>query len=169
LEIQRKLAPYLMFFGIARLIGGEQDPTGKLPKDFLKKVNYLSLQTKFVEATASEIGSFETSAAEVKGAGNLGDRPLVVLTAGKSADPKLLPGIDKKDIEELQKIWINDLQVQEMHLSTRGTRQIVEDSTHMIPFERPDTVILAIRAVCEAVKNAATAAAPNSPAASAKK
>ena len=153
LETQRKLAPYLMFFGIARLMGGEQDPTGKLPKDFVKKMNYLILQTKFVDATASEIGSFETSAAEVRAAGNLGDRPLVVLTAGKSADPKQLPpGIDKRDLEELQRIWINELQVAEMHLSTRGKRQIVEDSTHLIPFERPDTVVAAIREVCEAVK-----------------
>jgi pimeloyl-ACP methyl ester carboxylesterase len=167
LEAQRKLAPYLMFFGIARLMGGEKDPSGKLPPDYMKKVNYLQLQTKFVDATASEIGSFETSAAEVKAAGNLGDRPLAVLTAGKSADAKQLPpGIDQKDIEELQKIWINDLQVQEMHLSTRGKRQIVEDSTHMIPFERPDTVIAAIRAVYDDAKAgaaAATTAPPNSP------
>jgi len=173
-EAQRKLAPILIFFGITRLMGGEKDPTGKLPQDFVKKVNYLQMQTKFVEATASEIGSFETSAAEVKAAGNLGDRPLVVLTAGRSADPKLLPpGIDKKDIEELQRIWINDLQVQEMHLSTRGKRQIVEDSTHMIPLERPDTVIAAIRAVYDDVKSGAgavaPAVAPNSPAAAPKK
>lgn len=153
LDAQRKLAPYLMFFGIARLMGGEQDPTGKLPKDYVQKFNYLMLQAKFVDATASEIGSFETSASEVKAAGDLGDRPLVVLTAGKSADPKQLPpGIDKKDLEELQRIWINDLQVQEMHLSTRGKRQIVQDSTHMIPFERPDTVIAAIREVCDEAK-----------------
>jgi len=169
LEAQRKLAPYLMFFGIARLMGGEQDPTGKLPKDFVKKMNYLILQTKFVEATASEIGSFETSAAEVRAAGNLGERPLVVLTAGKSADPKQLPpGIEKRDLEELQRMWINELQVAEMHLATRVTRQIVEDSTHMIPFERPDTVIAAIREVCDAVK-AGPAAPAGSPAASPKK
>ncbi len=159
LETQRKLVPYLMFFGIARLMGGESDPTGKLSKNFVKKFNYLILQPKFVDAAASESGSLETSAAEVKAAGNLGDRPLVVLTAGKSADAKLLPpGIPKEDLDELREIWINDLQVQEMHLSTRGKQQIVGDSTHMIPFERPDTVIAAIREVCEAAK--AGAAAP---------
>lgn len=163
LEAQRRLAPYLMFFGIARLLGGQPDPTGKLPKDYVQKFNYLMWQTKFVDATASEIGSFETSAKEVREAGNLGDRPLVVLTAGKSADPKQLPpGIDKKDIEELQRIWINDLQVQEMHLSTRGKRQIVQDSTHMIPFERPDTVIAAIREVCDAAKASPAPASANS-------
>jgi len=167
LETQRKLAPYLIFFGITRMMGGQPDPTGKLPKDFVKEFNYLMMQTKFVDATASEIGSFDTSSAEVKAAGNLGDRPLVVLTAGKSADPKLLPpGIDKRDIEDLQKIWINDLQVQEMHLSTRGKRQIVEDSTHLIPFERPDTVIAAIREVCDAVKAGLVAAEPATAAAS---
>ena len=167
METQRKIAPYLMFFGVARLMSKDDDPTGRLPKDFVKELTYLMMQPKFVDATASEIGSFDASALEVKAAGNLGDRPLVVLTAGKSADPKNLPpGIEKSDLEELQKLWINDLQVQETHLSTRGRQQVVADSTHMIPFERPDTVIGAIREVCDAVK--AQAAAPTVSATTAK-
>src|SRR5262249_24706821 len=149
-----------MFFGIARMMGGEKDPTGKLLESFVRKMNYLQMQTKFVDATASEIGSFDTSANEMKAAGNLGDRPLVVLTAGQMCDSKAHPpGIEKKDLEELQTLWINDLQVQEMHLSTKGKRQIVEDSTHMIPFERPDTVIAAIRAVADDAKSGAAPAA----------
>ena len=161
METQRKMAPYLMFFGVARLLANRDDPTGRLPKDFVTELNYLQLQPKFVDATASEIGSFDTSALEVKAAGNLGDRPLVVLTAGKSADPKNLPpGIEKRDLEELQKLWIYDLQVQETHLSTRGRQQVVADSTHMIPLERPDTVIAAIREVCDAVKAQAAVSAP---------
>ena len=89
----------------------------------------------------------------MRAAGNLGERPLVVLTAGKEEDPKDLPkGLDKRDLDEFRKIWMNDLQVQEAHLSTRGKQVIVPDSTHMIPFFRPDAVITAIREVCEAVK-----------------
>ena len=89
----------------------------------------------------------------MRAAGNLGERPLVVLSAGKEEDPKDLPkGLDKRDLDEFRKIWMNDLQVQEAHLSTRGKQVIVPDSTHMIPFFRPDAVITAIREVCEAVK-----------------
>jgi pimeloyl-ACP methyl ester carboxylesterase len=159
LEFQRKVAPILIFFGIARLTGGEEGPAN-LPKSFLQEIKYLELQPKFIEATASEIQSFSTSAAEVRAAGNLGNRPLVVLTAGKDQDPKdLPPGIDKRDLDEFRKIWMNDLQVREAHLSTRGKQVVVPDSTHMIPMERPDTVVGAIREVCDAVK-AAPAAKP---------
>jgi hypothetical protein len=53
---------------------------------------------------------------------------------------------------EFRKIWMNELQVQETHLSTHGKQVIVPDSTHMIPFFRPDTVIVAIREVCETLR-----------------
>lgn len=156
LEFQRKVAPLLIFFGIARLFGGEENQAN-LPKNFMAEINYLELQPKFIAATASEIQNFGASAAEVRAAGDLGGRPLVVLTAGKDLDAKDLPkGVEKRDMDEFRKIWVNDLQVREAHLSTRGKQVIVPDSTHMIPFERPDTVIGAIREVCDAV-NAAPA------------
>ena len=155
LEFQRKVAPILIFFGIARLTSGEEGPPN-LPKSFLREVKYLQLQPKFVEATASEIQNFSASADEVRAAGNLGDRPLVVLTAGKEEDAKDLPKeLDKRDLDEFRKIWMNELQVEEARLSTDGKQVIVPDSTHMIPFFRPDTVIAAIREVCEAAKGRA--------------
>jgi pimeloyl-ACP methyl ester carboxylesterase len=152
LEFQRKVAPILIFLGIARLTSNEEGPPN-LPKSFLQEVKYLQLQSKFVEATSSEIQNFSASANEVRAAGNLGERPLVVLTAGKEEDAKDLPkGLDKRDLDDFRKIWMNDLQVEEARLSTHGKQVIVADSTHMIPFFRPDTVIAAIREVCEAVK-----------------
>jgi pimeloyl-ACP methyl ester carboxylesterase len=154
LEFQRKVAPILIFFGVARLTSAEEGPAN-LPKRFLDEIKYLELQPKFIEATASEIQNFSASAAEVRAAGNLGQRPLVVLTAGKDPDPKDLPKeMEKRDLDEFRKIWMNELQVKEAHLSTRGKQVIVPDSAHMIPFERPDTVVQAIREVCDAVKAA---------------
>jgi hypothetical protein len=61
-------------------------------------------------------------------------------------------GLDKRELDDFHKIWLNDLQVKEAHLSTHGKQVIVSDSTHMIPFFRPDTVVAAIREVCEAVE-----------------
>ena len=121
-------------------------------------MNYLQLQTKFIEAAFSEIKSFSQSAEEVRRTGNLGDRPLVVLTAGKDLEAKDLPkGISAEDMREFRKTWVNDLQARQAKLSTRGKQIVVPDSTHMIPMERPDTVVNAIREVCDAVK---TGAAP---------
>ena len=146
-ESQRKLFPVLLFFGVARwTMGREYDP--RLPHDFQDEIRYLQLQPKFLDAIGEEFRSFEESAKEVHAAGTLGDRPLVVLTAGKNPDMKLLPKtISAKDMEEFHEIWVKDLQVQEAHLSTRGKQVLVEDSTHMIPFERPDTVVSATREV----------------------
>ena len=47
-------------------------------------------------------------------------------------------------MEKLRNLWIHDLQVQEAHLSTRGKQIVVPDSTHMIPYDRPDSIFSAI-------------------------
>jgi hypothetical protein len=68
-----------------------------------------------------------------------------VLTAGKPYPPD--PLLTKEDMERRDNLWINVLQAQEAHLSTRGKQIIVQDSNHMIPFERPDSIISAIHEV----------------------
>ncbi|HEX8838011.1 MAG TPA: alpha/beta hydrolase [Candidatus Acidoferrum sp.] len=152
LDSQRRLMPILIFFGIARLTAGDDNDT-KLSKDFRDKMKYLQLQTKFIDAAFSELKTFSQSAEEVRRTGNLGDRPLVVLTAGKDVETKDLPkGVSVEEMREFRKTWINDLQVRQAKLSTRGKQIVVPDSTHMIPMERPDAVVHAIHEVCDAVK-----------------
>jgi hypothetical protein len=84
----------------------------------------------------------------VRTAGNLGDRPLIVLTAGKVPTVATLP--EGATLEELHRVWVDELQISEAHLSRRGKRIMVADSDHMIPFERPDAIVAAVREVCEA-------------------
>jgi len=157
LDNQRRLAPMLIFLGIARLTA-EEDGNIKLSEEFRGKMKYLQLQAKFVDAVVSEIKCFSESSEEVRHAGNLGDRPLVVLTAGKNANEKDLPkGVSLEEIREFQKIWVNDLQVRQARLSTRGKQILVPDSTHMIPLERPASVVAAIHEVWEAAGNATPA------------
>jgi len=152
LDSQRRLMPILIFFGIARLTAGDESDS-KLSKDFRDKMKYLELQTKFIDAAFSEIKSFSQSAEEVRRTGNLGDRPLVVLTAGKDMDAKDLPkGVSSEEMREFRKTWVNDLQLRQTRLSTHGKQIVVPDSTHMIPMERPDAVVAAIRDVCDAVR-----------------
>lgn len=147
MKTQQKLAPWLIFFGIARFTQRNQTAPG-VSKDFAAEMLYLQLQPKFLAATGAELGAFAESADEVRAAGNLGDKPLVVLTAGENGDTSHLPpGITKKDMDDFHTLWVNDLQVKESQLSTRGKRIIVPDSDHMIPFERPDTIVSAIREV----------------------
>lgn len=148
---QAFIAPVLIDLGIARLTSSISGPS-YLPRNFLEELRYLQLQTKFLSATNSELASFNTSADEVRASGNLGDKPLVILTAGKSPDAASLPaGFPKKAFDDFETVWRNDLQVREAHLSTRGRQIMVPDSDHMIPFERPDMIVSAIRDVFSAV------------------
>src|SRR5580700_8854025 len=148
LKRQQMLAPLLIRFGVARFAQRNQGEAPGISKEFGQELLYLQLQPKFIDASASEMGSFAESANEVRAAGNLGDKPLVVLTAGKSTDASQLPaGFPKKEFDDFHEIWVNDLQVREAHLSTRGERIMVPDSDHMIPFERPDTIVAAIHEV----------------------
>jgi pimeloyl-ACP methyl ester carboxylesterase len=138
----------LIDLGIARLMENASQPS-YLPKRFLEEMRYLQLQTKFLDATTSEYAVFATTSAdEVRASENLGDKPLVVLTAGKGPDPATLPpGFPVKAFDDFETIWRNDLQVREAHLSSRGRQIMVSDSDHMIPFERPDAVVSAIHDV----------------------
>ena len=146
---QQALAPVLIYSGVARLAVA-RDTSGSLPADFRSELHYLQLQPKAFDAAFSEIAAFSESADQVRAAGNLADRPLIVLTAGKDPDPEVLPkGLSPKDFSDFREIWVNDLQVRESHLSTRGKQIIVPDSDHMIPFERPDTITAAIREVSQ--------------------
>jgi pimeloyl-ACP methyl ester carboxylesterase len=153
LKKQIILAPMLIRFGIARFQQRNAPPSPGVSKEFGQEMTYLQLQPKFVKATAEELELFSPdSAAEVRAAGNLGDKPLIVLTAGKNVDTAQLPAeISKKDMDDFHAIWVNELQVREAHLSTRGKQIIVPDSDHMIPFERPDAIVDALREVCNAV------------------
>jgi hypothetical protein len=161
LKRQQILAPLLIRFGVARFAQRNQGEAPGVSKEFGQEMLYLQMQPKFIDASASELGSFAESAKEVRAAGNLGDKPLVVLTAGKSADASQLPpGFPKKDFDDFHEVWVNDLQVKESHLSTHGKRIMVPDSDHMIPFERPDTIVAAIHEVFAAA-NAANPAKPS--------
>jgi hypothetical protein len=168
LKWQKMLVPLLIRFGIARFSQRNQGEAPGVSKEFGQEMLYLQRQPKFIDASASELGSFAESANEVRAAGNLGDKPLVVLTAGKSADASQLPaGFPKKEFDDFHEVWVNDLQVKESQLSTRGRRIMVPDSDHMIPFERPDTIVSAIHEVFTAANTGKTgkASEPAKPAA----
>jgi pimeloyl-ACP methyl ester carboxylesterase len=88
------------------------------------------------------------SYAEVKFARSMGDRPLIVLTAGKSpdfGDPEL-----NRQAAAYQQVWIHEMQAQLVRLSSRGRQIVLPDSDHgSIP---SGTVVGAIREVITEVR-----------------
>lgn len=143
----RLLALLEVNLGLERLKAAFDKDPGPfgLSKDYLEETRYLEQPSKFRNATASEMEAFPESGAEARSIGNFGDQPLIVLTAGGvNASNPLLTATDRDRIKNL---WVHVLQVEEAHLSTRGKQIIIEDSGHVIQFERPDAVISAVREV----------------------
>jgi hypothetical protein len=88
---------------------------------------------------------FYESLLEARAAGGLGDRPLIVLTAGlPSARPN--DPMQARELIANQQRWIKS-QAQLAGLSTRGRQIVLTDSRHGIQSDRPDAVIDAVREV----------------------
>ena len=84
---------------------------------------------------------------QVRAAGNLGDMPLTVITAGHSELP---PFIERDLIERLTASWLES-QRDLVRLSSAGTHVIAEDSGHCIQCSQPglvaDVILLMVQAV----------------------
>ncbi len=96
----------------------------------------------------------EENGRQARAAGGLGDRPLIVLTAGK---PFLTPRdpLLANDVAAYHQVWMHQLQPQLARLSTRGRQIIVENSTHEIQYEAPDAVVEAVREVVTEIRGGA--------------
>ena len=138
-------APARYFFGISRFLArNDIEGAGESADD--QEWSYHAIQPRFIRATTSEVeNQFNgDAAAELADTPTLGDKPLVVLIAGKGMWG--LP-LTSQDLVDLRKTWV-DGQIQlAQHLSSRGKWLIVSDSSHMIPEERPDAIVDAVREV----------------------
>jgi pimeloyl-ACP methyl ester carboxylesterase len=142
--LDRILSPLRIHLGINRLktaVGW--DGHASLPKELREELLYLDRRSE--NAGMAENAADSTSWDQVRSAGDLGNRPLIVLTAGKPYDTD--PLRSKEELNRQNDVWINVLQAGEAHLSTRGKQIVVPDSGHMIPYERPASVVSAIREV----------------------
>lgn len=109
---------------------------------------YLILQSKYLRARASELEQIRVSAEQARDADHIGDKSLVVLTAGENTDTILSSGLSRKDFEDFQRVWVDDLQMRLVRLSTRGRRIMVSGSGHDIPSDRPESVVNAVHDLC---------------------
>jgi pimeloyl-ACP methyl ester carboxylesterase len=149
IQRMRPVMPLLIRLGIARAALNADPSLHSLPADLREEIVYLQLQPRFVDAVAAELASFPKSARETRNSGNLGDKPLVVLTAGRV---QAVPDVPTQDLAAFQEIWMKELQPSLARLSTRGRQVIVPDSDHLIPFERPRAIVSAIYEVWEEVQ-----------------
>jgi pimeloyl-ACP methyl ester carboxylesterase len=141
----KKLTYFFQFhLGWARLTA-DRDVPAFWPKAFREEEEFLTLPSKHQFATIDEDQVFPTlSAAQVRSAGTLGDRPLIALTATQQDD--IAPEIPRKDAQAEEDLWVHQLQPELARLSTHG-KEIIVDRSHEMPTEHPEVVISAIHEV----------------------
>ena len=152
--------PAMARFGIIRFVSSTQRRPRSSDTEQAKILARLDAQPKAFETDAEQacaatdegrivprIGSGNPDIdSSARNAGSLGDRPLVVLTAGRYWSP---PGFEKK-AAEYHDIWVHQLQDSLARLSTGG-RQVIVEAGHGME-ESPDSIVTAVRQVVDEVR-----------------
>lgn len=155
--------PFLVRFGVLRFVASRERtfPPAEFTPEQASILAQLEAQPKAHEAdfeqacAATDEGRIVSRTGggnpnidnAVRNAGSLGDRPLVVLTAGRYWAP---PGFEK-EAAEYHEVRVHRLQASLARLSTRG-RQVVVDADHGMT-QSPESVIRAVRQVVEEVRS----------------
>jgi pimeloyl-ACP methyl ester carboxylesterase len=152
--------PAMVRFGIVRFVASRERPfssgteqakiLAKLeaqPKAFRTDAEQACAATDEGRMVPREGGGNPDINDAARNAGSLGDRPLVVLTAGRYWAPD---GFEK-EAAEYHEIWVHQLQASLVRLSTRG-QQIVVDAGHGME-ESPDSIVTAVRHVVDEVRS----------------
>lgn len=92
---------------------------------------------------------FPTSIQEMHAAWDLGDIPLIVLTAGRD---EWEPGFPDDVAARYEQLWL-DLQKELAARSTSSTHIIVEESGHCIHVDVPQAVVSAVRRLLQQARN----------------
>ena len=144
--------------GIVRLLTPREPlPTDPAQRTREQVVRALRQQPKAIaelfDATLPE------SYAQAAAAGGFGDRPLIVLTAGR-VDTSAHPTEEDRQFVAYRQVWMHEIQPKLARLSTRGRQIILAQSGHEIPRDAPEAVIAAAHDI---VLDSRTQRAPPSP------
>jgi hypothetical protein len=133
------------------MLGPVGYPFSELPPDSVDEALAISSGTRQLYEAADEASSVGESFEEQLAAPmSLGDKPLIVLTAG----PLQLEGmgLSQEQMDQMDEAHTRS-QAALMQSSQNSEQIIAEDSGHYIQMEQPDLVIDAIRQVVDAARN----------------
>ena len=139
----KEWGPLLYWFGVNRLISSSQIDR-LAPSDPEPELRYFVIQPKFIAAASSESENLKEGRDELRRAGTLGDKPLIILIAG---DSQLDLPVSPEERAEINFSWI-EAEKRLASLSSRGKWVMLPDAGHMVPFEHPDGIIKAARELC---------------------
>jgi hypothetical protein len=120
--------------------------TGYLPVDLHPAYLAVEGQPKCFQTVVAEDAASEAREAQVRQAGSLGDKPLIVLTHGRSAVP---PGASTTaGAAEYEQVW-QKLQQEMATLSSNSLLIVAEESGHNIMADQPEVVVESVRRMVE--------------------
>jgi pimeloyl-ACP methyl ester carboxylesterase len=124
------------------LFAGDEEPKDEAEREDGKLAGIAAVRPSFYAAIAGDLRSIQEASARYplpKGMGDLGDKPLIVLTHGKP-----FPG----PFARLEPFW-RPGQERMAGLSSRGELIVAEKSNHMIMHDEPELVLSAMKSMVE--------------------
>jgi len=149
-----KVAASLSWTGVVRAFAGDAKPMPHQPLEAAQAQN--AWTPRSIKGAMTEMNALDAILAEASTARDLGDRPLVVLTAMKplSASEQKALGVTEDQAAKQKELWL-EMHQEETRWSTAGRQVVVPDASHYIQFDRPDIVISAVADVVAAVRTPA--------------
>ena len=148
---EAKLGAALAWTGLVRLV-----PSGASPPSWPREIDRVTpafLPTS-LDALSQEAEAVPATLAATRPLRQLGDRPLVVLTAGQAQPAEALRAMGLTTNQGARmRAAMRTLHDDQASWSRRGRHELVPDASHYIQFDRPDVVIEAVRDVVEAVRS----------------
>ena len=112
---------------------------------YRSEITFLA-QSKHAQAMADEIRAMRATESELRRARDFGDIPLVVLS-----EKWMLP--DKPEPRDMEAARIEDELQEEISRFSRRGKHVRVDSGHLIPLEKPDVIVDAVRTVLGTLKH----------------
>jgi len=145
------VAASLSWTGVVRALAGDGKPMPNQPLEAARAQN--AWTPRSISGAIIEMNAIDTILAEASTARDLGDRPLVVLTAMKpmTAAERKAVGVTEAQAGKQKELWL-EMHQDETRWSTAGRQIVLTDASHHIQFDRPDVVISAVADVVAVVR-----------------
>jgi pimeloyl-ACP methyl ester carboxylesterase len=144
-----KLGAALAWTGLVRLLPVGQTPPS-WPATLQSTSSYLPTS---LDALSKETAAVPATLAAASAMRELGDRPLVVLTAGTEQPQAALRSMGVTREQGIQmRMAVRSMHDEQATWSQHGRHELVPDAGHYIQFDRPDVVVRAVREVVDAVR-----------------
>jgi pimeloyl-ACP methyl ester carboxylesterase len=149
-EMMMKAANALTWTGIPRLLASSSRNPAVPEKAELASNAYQSYSMSEALDEMESLNATLTAAGQLR---QLGDRPIVVLTARKPLPSGVLKivGMTEEQGKRMQAEW-TVLHDEEASWSHRSRHELVPDAPHYIQFDRPDVVISAVKEIVADVR-----------------